>query len=95
MRLLSVSLLFGGLATLVHAAGFADLAAQLPACGVGTYRGRSILMLTNTAAGMHTSINSPVYMYIEQQYMSLHGSNLSRSDASMRRHELHGQRIVE
>ncbi|KAH6974276.1 hypothetical protein BKA56DRAFT_490607 [Ilyonectria sp. MPI-CAGE-AT-0026] len=32
MRLLSVSLLFGGLATLVHAASFADLAAQLPAC---------------------------------------------------------------
>ncbi|KAF4472058.1 integral membrane [Fusarium albosuccineum] len=34
MRLSSVSLLLGGLTALVHAAGFADLAAQLPACGL-------------------------------------------------------------
>ncbi|KAF4973331.1 hypothetical protein FZEAL_9347 [Fusarium zealandicum] len=34
MRLLSVSLLLGGLATLVHAQGFAELAAELPACGL-------------------------------------------------------------
>ncbi|KPM39203.1 hypothetical protein AK830_g7336 [Neonectria ditissima] len=34
MRLLSFSLLFGGLTALVNAAGFADLASQLPACGL-------------------------------------------------------------
>ena len=34
---LSITLLLGGVATLVHAAGFADLAAELPLCGVSKH----------------------------------------------------------